>query len=160
VSELLALCADLPVEAVPPGQTLIVEGDAPGPMYVLRTGSVSVERDGVPVARIHASGAVLGEMSVVLERPATATVRAEQEVTVHVVEDPHDFLSANPGAALAVLRTTAARLDGMTQYLVDVKQQYAGLGGHLAMVDQILDALVHHQPSTARTGSVRDPEVG
>mgnify|MGYP006160438699 CR=1 FL=1 len=34
------------------------------------------------------------------------------------------------------------RLDGLTQYLVDVKQQFAGLTGHLGMVDQILDSLV------------------
>jgi hypothetical protein len=53
---------------------------------------------------------------------------------------------------------TAARLDGLTQYLVDVKQQFAGLDGHLGMIDQILDTLVHHQSGPTQTGSVRDPE--
>jgi hypothetical protein len=53
---------------------------------------------------------------------------------------------------------TATRLDGLTQYLVDVKGQFAGLSGHLGMVDQILDSLVHHQSGPTRTGSVRDPE--
>ena len=97
-------------------------------------------------------------MSVVLDRPATATVRATTDVDVHVIDDPEAFLVERPGAALSVLRTTAARLDGLTQYLVDVKGQFAGHEGHLGMVDQILDTLVHHQAPAVRTGSIRDPE--
>jgi CRP/FNR family transcriptional regulator, cyclic AMP receptor protein len=160
MSSLLALCDDLPIEDVPAGETLITEGSEPTQMYVLRTGSVVITRDDTALARIDSPGAILGEMSVVLGKPATATVVAESDVTVHVVGDPETFLTERPGAALAILRTTAARLDGLTQYLVDVKQQYAGLDGHLGMVDQILDTLVHHQAPAARTGSLRDPDVG
>jgi hypothetical protein len=39
-----------------------------------------------------------------------------------------------------------------------VKQQFGGEDGHLGMVGQILDQLVHHQGPVARTGSARDPE--
>jgi CRP/FNR family cyclic AMP-dependent transcriptional regulator len=42
--------------------------------------------------------------------------------------------------------------------VVDVKQQLAGEEGHLGMVGQILDTLVHHQGAPARTGSARDPD--
>jgi len=103
-------------------------------------------------------GAVFGEMSAVLDQPATATVRAATDVRVHVVEDPLTFLVEQPGVALAVLRITAARLDGMTRYLTDVKQQLAGEEGHLGRVGQILDTLLHHQGAPARPGSARDPE--
>jgi CRP/FNR family transcriptional regulator, cyclic AMP receptor protein len=159
VTSLLALCAALPTRRAAAGDVLIEEGATTTPMLVLITGAATVERDGVAFARIDAPGAVFGEMSTVLERPATATVRASSDVEVYVVDDPLAFLAEQPGAALAVLRMTAARLDGLTQYLVDVKQQYAGTGGHLGMVDQILDTLVHHQPATRRPGSARDPEV-
>ena len=94
----------------------------------------------------------------VLDSAATATVRAVGEVRVHVVAEPTRFLSETPGAALAVLRTTASRLDGMTQYLVDVKRQFADQSGHLGLVDRILDTLLHHQGPSPRTGSTRDPE--
>ena len=77
---------------------------------------------------------------------------------MHVVDDPERFLTERPGAALAVLRVTAARLDRMTQYLVDVKAQFAEEEGHLGMVGSILDTLVNHQGPAARTGSARDPE--
>jgi CRP/FNR family cyclic AMP-dependent transcriptional regulator len=158
VADLLALTADLPTATVPAGETVIVEGAPAGRMLVLVSGRVVVEHDGVPFARIDSPGAVFGEMSVVLQRPATASVRAVDEVVLRVVEDPVAFLTERPGVALEVLRMTASRLDGLTQYLVDVKQQFAGLDGHLGMVDQILDRLVHHQGPRVSTGSARDPE--
>ncbi|MDT4937791.1 MAG: family transcriptional regulator, cyclic receptor protein [Pseudonocardiales bacterium] len=157
VSNLLPLCADLPTRSWRPGEVLIEHDEVPAQMYVLASGSVTVERDGVAFARINTPGAIFGEMSFVLGRSATATVRASSDVACHVIDDPEAFLTERPGAALAVLRTTAARLDGMTRYLVDVKQQLAGEAGHLGMVGQILDTLLHHQ-TTARPGSVRDPE--
>lgn len=155
---MLEFCADLPTLIIPEGEVLIAEGADPSRLLVLISGSVTVEKDGVPFARIDHPGAVFGEMSWVLDRTATATVRAATPVQVHVMDDPDTFLAENPGAAVAVLRMTAMRLDGLTQYLVDVKQQFAGLTGHLGMVDQILDSLVHHQSGPTRTGSVRDPE--
>lgn len=157
---MLEFCKSLPVSSVPADSVLIGEGQAPEAMFVLRSGTVVVERDGVAFARIDNPGAVFGEMSWVLGKPATATVRATSDVEVHVIDDPEAFFTRDePRATLEVLRMTASRLDGMTQYLVDVKRQFADQAGHLGMVDQILDTLVHHQGPAARTGSVRDPEV-
>ena len=158
MTDLLALTSDLPTASVPAGEAVIDEGAPAGRMLVLVSGSVVVEHDGEPFARIDTPGAVFGEMSVVLDRPATATVRAADDVLVRIVEDPVRFLTDHPGAALAVLRTTASRLDGLTQYLVDVKRQFADAAGHLGMVDEILDHLVHHQGPRSQTGSARDPE--
>lgn len=148
----------MPLETVRAGEVLIEAGSLASRMFVLASGSATVERDGVAFARIDTPGAIFGEMSVVLGRPATATVRASTDISVRVIADPETFLIERPGAALAVLRTTASRLDGMTQYLVDVKRQFAGQDGHLGMVGQILDTLVHHQGPTARPGSARDPD--
>lgn len=156
--DLLELCTDLPEQLIPAGEVIIAEDSPPQRMLVLVDGSVTIERTGVVFARIDTPGSVFGEMSSVLGKPATATVRAKSEVRVRVIDDPQEFLTQRPGAALAVLRMTASRLDGMTQYLVDVKSQFADMAGHLGLVDRILDSLVHHQGPTPRTGSVRDPE--
>ncbi len=158
MDDLLTLSANFPIQNVAAGEILITEGIRPSTMMVLVSGAVIVEHDGVAFARIDKPGSVFGEMSVVLERPATATVRAVEDVQVHVIADPVDFLTAQPGAALAVLRMTASRLDGLTHYLVDVKTQFADAAGHLGLVDKILDQLVHHQGPPARTGSARDPD--
>ena len=159
VTDMLALTADLPVEQFPAGSVLISEGAAPSRMLVLVSGMVTVERDGTPFARVDFPGAVFGEMSWILDRSATATAPAGTDVVVRVVDDPGAFFGGRPGAALAVLEMTAARLDGLTQYLVDVKRQFAGNEDHTAMIDRILDSLVHHQAPRPRTGSARDPEA-
>jgi len=157
VTDLLALCADLPLRSWQPGEVLIEFGQVASHMYVLTSGSVTIERDGVVFSRIDTPGAIFGEMSVVLGCPATAAARAASTVVCHVVEDPEVFLTERRGAALAVLRVTASRLDGMTKYLVDVKRQLADEEGHLGMLGRIVDTLEHHQ-ATARPGSARDPE--
>jgi len=158
VTDLLVLCAALPVVSTPAGGVLIEEGARPDRLLVLVDGEVTIERDGTALARVDAPGAVFGEMSVVLGQPATATVRAATDVRVHAIEDPQTFLVEQPGVALAVLRITAARLDGMTRYLTDVKQQLAGEEGDLSRGGQILDTLLHHQGAPAQPGSARDPE--
>ena len=158
VTEMLELCADLPLEQLAAGDVLITEGAPPSRMLVLVSGTVTVERDGTPFARIAHAGAVFGEMSWILDKTATATARATTDVTVRVIDDPETFFREKPGAALGVLQMTAARLDGLTQYLVDVKRQFAGNEDHMAMIDRILDTLVHHQAPRPRTGSARDPE--
>jgi CRP/FNR family cyclic AMP-dependent transcriptional regulator len=158
VSDLLDLSSDLPVLDVPAGAVVIEEGARPGRLLVLVSGELVVEHDGVAFARIDSPGAVLGEMSAILDRPATATVRAKSDARLHVTDDPIGFLTDRPGAALHVLRITASRLDGMTQYLVDVKRQYADAEGHLGILDRILDSLLHHQGPPASPGSARDPE--
>ncbi len=158
MNELLVLSDGQPEVRLADGDVLIEEGSTPDRLYVLVSGEVVVEHDGVAFARVDTPGAVFGEMSAVLDRPATATVRAAGEVAVRAVADPVGFLSDAPGAALAVLRTTASRLDGLTQYLVDVKRQFADSAGHVGMVDAILDQLVHHQGPKPRTGSARDPD--
>lgn len=156
--DLLSLVRDLPLRTLSEGEVLLTQGDDPSVMYVLVSGTLAIERDGDAFARISHPGAIFGEMSVVLGRPVTATVRAATDVVVHRVDDPEAFLAERPGVALAVLRMTASRLDGMTRYLVDVKSQFADLSGHIGMVDRILDTLVHHQAAPGRTGSDRDPE--
>lgn len=156
--ELLDHCADLELVTVEPGDTLIDQGQAPGPLYVLVDGELTIERDGVPFARIDDSGSIFGEMSSLLGRPATATVRAATRSTFRLAPDGVAFIAATPAIAMAVASTVATRLDNLTQYLADVKRQFAGQSGHLGMIDEVLNVLVHHQAPPVRPGSARDPD--
>lgn len=139
------------------GEPVVRQGEPGGRLLVLISGTVVVSRDEVAVARTDRPGAVFGEMAVALGRPATATVTCETDAVFAVADDAEEFLAAHPEAAMDIVRMMAARLDAMTQYLVDVKNQYADRGDHLGMVDTVLDALSHHQATPARPGSARDP---
>jgi CRP/FNR family transcriptional regulator, cyclic AMP receptor protein len=154
---LLDEAESLPLIRAEPGEVLIHQDTHVGRLLVLVEGAVQVERDGVPVVRVSEPGAVFGEMSLVLRTPATATVRCLRPSTFRVADDPMAFLTSHPGAALEMLRVSAGRVDALTRYLVDVKQQYADQDDHLGMLDTVLDVLANQQVPRARPGSVRDP---
>lgn len=147
-------CTDAPTEEYGPGATLIEEGHWSGRLFVLVDGEVEVVRGGTTVAAITDPGAVFGEMSVLLETPHTATVRARTKVTVRAPDDATLFLRQHPEIAFYLARLLAQRLNAATTYLVDVKRQYEGHGDHLGMVGEVLEALTV-QPARAFT---REPD--
>jgi hypothetical protein len=59
---------------------------------------------------------------------------------------------------LALARLLAERLQVMTTYLVDIKQQYADHEGGLGMVDVVLGSLMRGTGARSKLGSERDPE--
>ncbi|WP_082533485.1 cyclic nucleotide-binding domain-containing protein [Devosia sp. Root413D1] len=62
-----------------PGEVLITQGAPGGSLYVLEEGELGVIRDGVEIATVSRPFSVVGEMSVVLGTPTSATVRAIKE---------------------------------------------------------------------------------
>jgi len=58
------------------GTIIVAEGGTTGHLYVLMQGKLEVLKGEMVVATVVEPGAVLGEMSVLLGQPHTATVRA------------------------------------------------------------------------------------
>jgi len=145
MSTILKLVGNHSVESFEAGGVVIEQGGVSGPLFVLIHGEVEVLRDNVRVAKISEPGAVFGEMSVLLGKSHTATVRALKPSSFTLIENPRQFLESSAEASLYVAGLLAARLNALNQYLVDVKQQYEG-HDHLDMVDEVLDTLMHHHP--------------
>jgi CRP-like cAMP-binding protein len=127
------------------GTILLSEGETSGQLYILAEGTVEVLRGDTQVAVVGESGAVFGEMSVLLNRPHTATVRATSPVGVFVFEDAQNFLKSHPEIAFFLGKLLAERLNAATTYLVDLKRQFEGQGNHFGMVGEILETLIHQQ---------------
>ena len=127
------------------GAVLLSEGETSGRLYVLAEGSVEVLRGDTQVAVVGDAGSVFGEMSVLLNQPHTATVRAISPVGVFVFEDAESFLKSNPEIAFFLGKLLAERLNAATTYLVDLKRQFEGQGNHLGMVGEVLETLIHQQ---------------
>jgi CRP-like cAMP-binding protein len=68
------------------------------------------------------TGAVFGELSVLLDQPHTADVRALETSQFHVV-NATALLAQNPIAALYVATVLARRLDGANDALIQLKNQ-------------------------------------
>lgn len=158
VSDLLVHCAELPQRRCDAGSTIIEQGEVGGTVFVLVEGAVSIERDETVLAVLDTPGALIGEMSTVLQRPASASVRALTDIALLEATDGAAFLREHPDVLLEVARTLATRLDNLTGHLVDVKRQYGNESGHLGMLDDVLSSLMHHQGRQVSPGSARLPD--
>lgn len=143
--EILSHFVAVPVLTLPNKAVLLSEGAKTGHLYVLSEGRLEVLRGETQVAVLEEPGSLVGEMSVLLDSPHTATVRALGEAKVHVVDDGAAFLSSRPELAWLVARLLARRLNAATTYLVDIKRQFAGYGNHLELVGEVLESLMHQQ---------------
>jgi CRP/FNR family transcriptional regulator, cyclic AMP receptor protein len=97
-------------------------------------------------------------MSVLLNQPHTATVRAISPVGVFVFEDAESFLKSNPEIAFFLGKLLAERLNAATTYLVDLKRQFEGQGNHLGMVGEVLESLIHQQHEDFMLGPEREAD--
>jgi CRP-like cAMP-binding protein len=102
---------------IAPGMTLIEQGGLTGQLYVLKEGQLEVMRDGKHVSTIRTPGAVVGEMSVLLDMPQSATVRAITEVDFFVIDNALDVLHGHPDWLLQIARLLAQRVNATTALL-------------------------------------------
>lgn len=137
---------DLPEKSFADGEAFIREGEALDELYFLWEGSVAVSKNGVEVHTVSVRGAVFGEMSYLLEQNPVATVTAGAGCVMKVVADRDLFIKENPEMALYMARISAARLDSLVTYLVDVKAQFPEHVHHFSMMDEILDTIINKHP--------------
>jgi CRP-like cAMP-binding protein len=150
LEEVLAVTAGCPRRVFSSGVVLLEEGKRAGVLYFLESGSVEILKLGHLISRVSQPGAVFGEVSVLLEQPHMATVRAGTEIVMRVVDNPQEFLETNPAIAVHVARLLARRLNAVTTYLVDLKRQYEDRTDHLGMVDEVLESLLQMQSKRGR----------
>lgn len=156
MADMLELAAALPEIRVEPGHVLCREGDAGGPIWVLVDGSLGVSKAGAEVNAIHQPGAVIGEIAVLMGSGPSATVVARTPCTLRYAEDGAAFLRSDPEIGTHVATGLARRLDFVTTYLADLKNQYGDAPG-LAMVGEVLQRLSMRQVPPAQPGSAREP---
>src|SRR5205807_4332817 len=92
------------------GETVLSAASTTGRLLILKEGEVAVIKDGVEIARVAKPGAVFGELSVLLDQPHTADVRALEASQFHVA-DAATVPTVDPLALLYVATVLAQRLD-------------------------------------------------
>ena len=114
--------AALPLETYQAGETVLTAGSTTGRLLILKEGAVEIVKEGVELAKVTEPGAVFGELSVLLDKPHTADMRALETSQFHVA-DAAALLMQDPTALLYVAAVLARRLDGANQALIEVKHQ-------------------------------------
>ena len=116
--------AGFPIATYQAGETVLTAASTSGRLLILRKGAVAVLKDGVEIATVTEPGAVFGELSVLLDQPHTADVRA-LEPSQFYVADGAALLRVDPIALLYVATVLARRLDDANRALLK-RQVQAG----------------------------------
>jgi CRP-like cAMP-binding protein len=151
----LDYCSEGLKRSVAKGAELVCEGETTGHLFILIEGKLDVMKGDTVVATVTEPGAIIGEMSVLLEQAHTATVRAASDSQVYEFENAMAFLRDHPAVAFMIAQLLAQRLNVATSYVADIKRQYAGHGTHLSMVGELLENMVNLSPSKVSPGSDR-----
>lgn len=145
--DLDALCAELPVVTFEDGEIVVCEGRKSDGLYFLKSGKVAAYRGSKLIVELTEVGAVIGEVTVLLDCPALSDTRAVGTTSFYCAKDAEAFLLSRPELAVHVARGLAKKLHFMASYLTDVKQQYASESNHLGMVHEVLDSFLHPKKS-------------
>lgn len=127
-----------------PGDVLVAEGAAGGDLHILIEGRLTVERDGVALATISLPNAVIGEMSVLLGKPNSATVRAETGTEVCTIHNVRERLLQDAELSFSLAMLLASRLETTSALLVGLNKQHTGKTER-GLLASILSAL--HEPA-------------
>ncbi|MEY2883053.1 MAG: hypothetical protein RL490_777, partial [Pseudomonadota bacterium] len=130
-ADLAAIVATAKVETIPAGKAVITEGDSGDDIFIIRSGSMVVERQigGKPVFLNYVSaGSFVGEMAVIDGGTRSATVRAAVKSDVIRLGGAafRDLLAAKPDL-LARLRAEMATRTAMNAMIESKKDSFRGL---------------------------------
>lgn len=109
---------------IQPGETLLVEGEPGGGLFAILSGAVAIEKradgDVLTITRL-GPGEVVGEISLLTRRPATATVRAV--LRTHVIglsrEDFNAIVADFPALLTHLYQLANAREQDLERFLAD-----------------------------------------
>jgi CRP/FNR family cyclic AMP-dependent transcriptional regulator len=101
---------------------VIADGSRTGRLLILSKGTVAIVKEGTEIAKVAEPGAVFGELSVLLDQPHAADVRALETSEFHVA-DATALLTQDPIAVLYIATMLAQRLNGANRALIQLKHQ-------------------------------------
>jgi CRP/FNR family cyclic AMP-dependent transcriptional regulator len=113
--------AVFPLATYREGETILNAGSKTGRLFILKSGAVAILKDSIEIATVDEPGAVLGEISALLDKPHSADVRTLEDSQFHVA-DATQF-AKDPNAMGYLAKNLARRLVAADDILVDVKNE-------------------------------------
>ena len=111
----------LPITTYRSGEAVLTAGSKTGRLLILKSGAVVILKDSIEIAKVDAPGAIIGELSALLDQPHTADVRAVEDSQFRVADAA--LLEKDPVAILHIARILAQRLVAIDSGFVELKKQ-------------------------------------
>jgi CRP-like cAMP-binding protein len=107
------------------GATILRQGDAGGYFYILLGGAVEVYKDNILLATMMFPGTIFGEMSDLLGKPRTCTIKAKGTARLTKIKSLpiEQLIAEQPDIVVKILKTLATRLERTTQKLSDYSKE-------------------------------------
>lgn len=156
--DILEVTADRPDLAVAAGERILQHGVRSHSLYVLVAGVLEVQRGGRAVVQIDEPGAVVGELGLLLDSPASADVVAIGPVTVRRIDDAEEFFVRYPDFSRYLATLLARRLWQVSTYLSDLQAQFADRPDILGLVPTVLEDLLGSDRPEPDPGSDREDD--
>src|SRR5262249_8093065 len=121
------------------GETVFSDGTKTGQLLILKSGLVSIVKDGTEIAKVSEPGVIFGEISALLDKPHTADVLTLAPSQFHVA-DAAAFLAQHPAAPLYVATNLARRLDATNHAFLDLKAQLKA-GEPSGLIDKTVERI-------------------
>ena len=113
----------LPIATYQAGESVLAAGATTGQLLILKKGAVSIVKETIEIAKVTEVGAILGELSALLDQPHTADVRA-LEPSEFYVADATALLAEDPVVLLYVSAVLAQRLDRANRAVIELSNQF------------------------------------
>lgn len=98
------------------GEMIANEGEKASKLFILIDGKVGIFKEGTKIAEFEKEGTILGEMSLILKKPRTASILALTEVELLEVEgEIEDIIKQYPDISHKIIYSLAERLAKLTE---------------------------------------------
>ena len=106
------------------GETIFLEGDVSKALYILISGRVEIYKGDMRLTETADTGAILGEMSYLMDSPRTATLKAGSPVEALRIpsRDLPEFLTRYPAVSLTISKILAHRLSETSHVLHGLRE--------------------------------------
>jgi CRP-like cAMP-binding protein len=140
----------LPTVTFRAGESVLTAGSKTGRLLILKSGAVSILKGSIEIAKVDEPGAVIGELSALLDWPHTADVKAIEDSQFRVADAA--MLQKDPVALLHIARILAQRLVEIDNGFVELKKQIQSgqspsvLGRTLERIEKAINAWAADAP--------------
>ncbi|MEM9016454.1 MAG: cyclic nucleotide-binding domain-containing protein [Verrucomicrobiota bacterium] len=147
MNPILSYCEqnDIPMCSYEPSETVIKEGAEEDVLLVMKSGNVSIQREGVELSSIDYEGALFGEVSILVGGAHTATVVAIDESSFYAIKDGPAFLEENPDLGLHVAYVLASRLKAITANMAKLDHELGDQEEELDLMTDLVGGLMRMQ---------------